>query len=80
MGTSPLKPSTVGKFRDLGDPAAALAEECSEVIKVIAKKLRFNGSWQDIPPGQNTTRWEELSAEMDDLIYQWNRLKEGGRE
>lgn len=70
----------MGAFRDLGDPASALAEECSEVIKVIAKKLRFNGSWQDVPPDSDKTRWEMLSAEMDDLIYQWNRLKEGSHD
>jgi NTP pyrophosphatase (non-canonical NTP hydrolase) len=66
----------MGKFKDLGCPALALVEECAEVIQVINKKFRFNGDWNQIPPGKNKTRFEELKDEMDDVIYQYNRLLE----
>jgi len=65
----------MGKHKNEGDPAAALAKECSEVIKVITKKLRFDGDWDVIPPGKSKSRWELLKGEMEDLVYQWERLK-----
>ena len=65
----------MGKFKDEGDASLALAEECAEVIQVITKMKRFNGSWNEIPPGKNKTRWEELNDEMNDVIYQWEKLK-----
>jgi NTP pyrophosphatase (non-canonical NTP hydrolase) len=64
----------MGKFKDVGDPALALAEECAEVIQVITKLHRFNGNWNEVPDGKEQTRWEELQAEFDDVIYQYNRL------
>jgi len=64
----------MGKFKDQGKPAAALAEECSEVIKVITKLDRFEGNWNEIPDGKEVSRWIELCEEMEDVIYQWNRL------
>jgi hypothetical protein len=65
----------MGKFKDQGKPAAALAEECSEVIKVITKLDRFEGNWNEIPDGHTETRWEQLCGEMEDVLYQWERLK-----
>ena len=65
----------MGKFKDQGKPAAALAEECSEVIKVINKMDRHEGYWNEIPPGDTQTRWEQLCGEMEDVLYQWERLK-----
>lgn len=65
----------MGKHKDLGDPILALAEECAEVIQVITKKVRFNGDWDEIQPGTNKTRRELLTEEMDDVIYQWERVK-----
>ena len=64
----------MGQFKNEGDPALALAEECAEVIQVISKLFRFHGSWYDIPPGKTETRWDELKSEMDDLLFQWDRL------
>jgi len=64
----------MGKFKDEGDSALALAEECAEIIQIVNKMKRFNGSWNEIPPGKDKTRWEELNDEMTDLIYQWGRL------
>jgi hypothetical protein len=79
----------MGKFKDQGKPAAALAEECaevisacSEIIKIVNKKDRFDNThpledgdnWNEIPPGKDISRWNELCEEMEDVIYQWNRL------
>ncbi len=65
----------MGKRKDEGIPAAALMEECAEVIQVIAKAYRFGGDWDEIPPTKTLTRWQELQAEMADVIYQWERLQ-----
>lgn len=65
----------MGEFKTVGLASAALAEECGEVIQVIAKQIRFNGSWHEVPPGKDQTRYEELRNEMRDLIYQWERLQ-----
>jgi len=66
----------MGQFKDVGDAALALAEECAEVIQVIAKMKRFEqDNWDEIPPGQMKSRWELLKYEMDDVMYQWDRLK-----
>lgn len=65
----------MGLHRNEGDAALTLAEECAEVIQVITKMKRFNGQWTEIPPGKSQTRLEELESEMDDLLYQWERLK-----
>ena len=64
----------MGKFKDQGDASLALAEECAEVIQIINKMKRFNGSWNEIPPGKDKTRWNELADEMRDVLYQWGRL------
>lgn len=66
----------MGKFKDVGNPALALAEECAEVIQVINKLYRFGGDWYEVPEGQDKTRWEMLQAEMADVFYQWFRLKD----
>lgn len=62
------------KFKNEGDAALALAEECAEVIQVINKLYRFQGQWDEIPPGKKITRWEELCNEMSDVFHQWERL------
>lgn len=65
----------MGQFKDAGSPALALAEECAEVIQVITKMQRFNGKWDEIPVGKDKSRWQELCDEMEDVFYQWERLK-----
>lgn len=65
----------MGKFKNQGDPALTLIEECSEAIQVIAKMHRFGGDWNEVPPGKDKSRWEELESEMEDVLYQWERLK-----
>jgi hypothetical protein len=66
----------MGQFKDVGNPAHALAEEMAEAIQVINKLYRFNGHWNEIPVGKEETRWQNLNSEMQDVIYQWERLKE----
>ena len=65
----------MGKYKNEGDPALALAEECAEVIHCITKKHRFNGTWDEVPIDSNEPRWNKLESEMNDLFYQWERLK-----
>lgn len=62
-------------FKEEGDAALALAEECAEVIQIIAKLKRFGGNWDEIPPNKQKTRWEMLEEEMNDVLFQWERLK-----
>ena len=64
----------MGLHKNTGQAAAALAEECAEVIQIISKYYRFGGSWDDIPPGQDKSRIQQLHQEMEDLIHQWVRL------
>ena len=59
----------MGEFKDLGYACPALAEECSEVIQIITKLYRFGGNWDEIPPGKDKTRWEQLEGEMNDLRF-----------
>jgi len=61
-------------YKNQGDPALTLAEECAEVIQVITKLYRFNGSWNEMPPGKDYTRWQELKSEMADLLDAWSQL------
>jgi NTP pyrophosphatase (non-canonical NTP hydrolase) len=65
----------MGLHKNEGNPAAALSEECGEVIQIISKLYRFGGDWAEVPPGKNKSRWEQLEEEMSDLFYQWNRLR-----
>lgn len=65
----------MGQFKDEGNAVFALAEECAEVIQTINKLFRFGGNWNEIPPGQSHTRWEQLQSEMTDVMYQWERVK-----
>lgn len=65
----------MGQFKDVGRADVALMEEMAEAIQVISKCIRFNGDWDEIPEGKSVSRWEELSAEMQDVLYQWDRLQ-----
>ena len=66
----------MGQFKDVGNPKLALIEELSEAIQVISKKIRFGGHWDEIPEGKTITRWQQLESEMEDVMYQWERMKE----
>ena len=65
----------MAKYAGQGDTALTLAEECAEVIQIITKLKRFNGNWNEIPPGKDKTRWRMLEEEMNDLLLAWERLK-----
>ena len=64
----------MGLYKNEGDAALTLAEECAEVIQVITKKYRFGGDWNEIPPGKSQTRLEELKAEMADVIFAYEKF------
>ena len=70
----------MGQFRDHGDPAITLIEEMAEAMQVLSKKIRFTGEgqigWYQTREGMDIDRWQELQAEMNDVFYQWFRLKE----
>ena len=65
----------MGLYKNEGAPEIVLMEECAEVIQVIAKCVRFGGDWNEIPPNKEKTRWEMLEEEMNDVLFQWKRLK-----
>lgn len=65
----------MGLFKNEGDAALALAEECAEVVQIITKLKRFGGNWNEIPPGKDQSRLQMLESEMSDLMHQWNRLQ-----
>jgi hypothetical protein len=64
----------MAEYQGIGDAAMNVAEECAEVIQVITKLKRFGGSWDEIPPGQEITRWDMLQKEMADVFVAWERL------
>jgi hypothetical protein len=65
----------MGKFKDVGDPAITLIEEMAEATQVISKKIRFESNWDEIPPGEQVSRWAMLCTEMEDVMYQFRRLE-----
>lgn len=66
----------MGRFKDIGDPAMQLAEECAEVIQIISKVKRFDNpeGWQFVNPETGKTRLQELQEEMGDVMYAYNRF------
>lgn len=64
----------MGKFKDQGDAELQLLEELAEMTQVIAKKLRFNGEWNEIPPGKEISRLQELMNEMQDVMHAYERV------
>lgn len=67
----------MAEFANVGMAEAILMEEMAEAIQVIAKKVRFEGEWNEVPPGKDKTRWEELKAEMQDVFLAWQNLRKG---
>ena len=57
----------MAKYANIGDPYHTLVEECGEVIQIISKKYRFDGSWDEIPVGKDKTRKQMLLDEIADL-------------
>ena len=53
------------KFKDIGDPAIRLIEECSELIKAVCKGERFG--WKNFHPDRKQTNLIELHNEWGDL-------------
>jgi hypothetical protein len=65
----------MAEFANVGMAEAILMEEMAEAIQVIAKKVRFGGEWGEVPPGKTKTRWEQLEAEMQDVMLAWKNLQ-----
>lgn len=53
-----------------------LAEECGEVIKEVAKALRFG--LDDHKPGEKETNRENIELELNDMLGVVNMLVSGG--
>jgi NTP pyrophosphatase (non-canonical NTP hydrolase) len=70
----------MAQYKNQGDAQMNLVEELSEVIQVIAKKQRFGGDWNEVPPGDTRTRLGSLKAEMEDVMLAYSRLMEEIRE
>jgi NTP pyrophosphatase (non-canonical NTP hydrolase) len=65
----------MAEFANVGMAEAILMEEMAEAIQVIAKKVRFGGEWDEVPPSKDKTRWEQLEAEMQDVMLAWENLQ-----
>ena len=61
-------------YENQGNVELNLIEELSEVIQVIAKKNRFGGEWNEIPPGHTLSRLEQLENEMSDVMKAYIKL------
>jgi len=62
------------KYKNVGDPAVRLIEECSELIKAVCKGKRFG--WSNHHPDRPDTNNEhEMDAEMKDIIEAYDNLK-----
>lgn len=80
----------MGKFKDLGIPRyqlmeelAELSTECTEIIKLLAKKERFEANFNESRVGKTETRIEEIIKKMDllfeevaDVKYSFKRFLE----
>jgi NTP pyrophosphatase (non-canonical NTP hydrolase) len=64
----------MAEYANQGNAEMNLVEELSEVIQVIAKKVRFNGDWHEVPPGHTKTRFQSLKNEMGDVLLAYSRL------
>jgi 3'-phosphoadenosine 5'-phosphosulfate sulfotransferase len=64
----------MAQYENKGNAEMNLVEELSEAIQVIAKKVRFGGDWNEVPPGHSKTRFESLTSEMDDVMIAYNRV------
>lgn len=61
------------RYKEIGDPAIRIIEECSEVIKSVAKGVRFG--WFSCHPDRPTSNnLSELEAEMDDVRIAYDDL------
>jgi len=69
----------MAEFANVGMAEAILMEEMGEVIQILAKKVRFDGKWDEVPPGKTKTRWEQLEAEMQDVLLAWKNLQKGAK-
>ena len=72
----------MGKFKDLGIPRyqlmeelAELSTECTEIIKLLAKKERFEAKFDETRIGKKETRLREITEKMNSLFEEMIDVK-----
>ena len=61
------------KYKNIGDPADRIVEECGEILQAVGKGKRFG--WKNYHPDRpNSNNLQELSDEINDLIQAFNDL------
>lgn len=62
------------EYKDIGDPAIHLIEECAELVKAVCKGQRFG--WDNHYPGRpDMDNVQAMDAEMADVAEAYNALK-----
>ena len=62
------------RYKNIGNPAIRLIEECGELVQAICKGERFG--WNNCHPNRSgQTNLEELEAEMADVNEAFNSFK-----
>lgn len=64
------------EYKNVGDPAMRLVEECSELIKAVCKGQRF-GWGNHHPDCPDIDNLQDVDAEMTDVIEAYNDLRKG---
>lgn len=72
----------MGKFKDLGIPMyqlmeelAELSTECTEIIKLLAKKERFEANFDEPRVGKTEIRLDEIKSKMELLFEEVTDVK-----
>ena len=72
----------MGKFKDLGIPRyqlieelAELSTECTEIIKLLAKKERFEAEFDKPRVGKTETLLDEIKSKMELLFEEVSDVK-----
>jgi len=62
------------EYKNIGDPAIHLIEECSELIKAVCKGKRFG--WNNCHPAYpNIDNRQKMNDEMRDVLEAYLTLK-----
>jgi hypothetical protein len=64
----------MAQYKNQGNAEMNLIEELGEAIQVVAKKVRFDGDWNEVPPGHTKSRIDSLTSEMADVMLAYNRV------
>lgn len=62
------------KYKNIGDPATRIVEECAELIKAVCKGVRFG--WNSCHPDRpDINNKNKLDMEMLDILDSYRDLK-----